>query len=90
MEMKIRLASIAACLTALAALAAGAPATAQTNDEPTSQQRAHQMMIRDADASAQAATDMSYGGTPDTHSAAGHRTGKACLTRSECDIFSGH
>ncbi|CAB3792596.1 hypothetical protein LMG28688_03550 [Paraburkholderia caffeinitolerans] len=88
--MKIRLALITACLTALAALAAGAPATAQTNDEPVSQQRAHQMMTRDADASAQAATDMSYGGTADTHSAAGHRTGKMCWPRSECDIFTGH
>ncbi|NLP60703.1 hypothetical protein [Paraburkholderia sacchari] len=90
MEMKIRLAMIAACLTALAALVAGAPATAQTNDEPASQQRAHQMMIRDANASAQAATDMSYGGTSDTQSAAGQRTGKACETRSQCHPFSGH
>ncbi|MDR3100605.1 MAG: hypothetical protein LBV73_26525 [Paraburkholderia sp.] len=85
--MKIRLALIAGCV---AALAAGAPAAAQSKDEPVSQQRAHQMMTDDADASAQAETDMSYGGMPDTRSAAGHRTVKTCWSRSECDIFFGH
>ena len=84
--MKIRLALIAGCV---AVLAAGAPATAQSRDEPVSQQNAHQTMTDDADASAQASTDMSYGGMPDTRSAAGHRTGKACWPRSECDIFFG-
>lgn len=84
--MKIRLALIVGCV---AVLAAGAPATAQSKDEPVSQQRAHQTMTDDADASAQASTDMSYGGMPDTHSVSGHRTGKACWPRSECDVFFG-
>jgi hypothetical protein len=85
-EMKIRLALIAACV---GVVAAGAPATAQTKDEPVSQQNAHQMMTDDADASAQANTDMSYGGTPDTGSASGHRTGKVCWPRPQCDVFFG-
>jgi hypothetical protein len=84
--MKIRLALIAGCV---AALAAGASATAQSKDEPVSQQRAHQTMTDNADASAQAETDMSYGGMPDTHSVAGHRTGNACRPHSQCDIFFG-
>lgn len=83
--MKIRLALIAACVAAVA----GAPATAQTKDEPVSQQRAHQMMTDDADASAQANTDMSYGGMPDTGGASGHRTVKMCWPRPQCDVFFG-
>jgi hypothetical protein len=85
-EMKIRLALIAVCV---GAVAAGAPATAQTKDEPVSQQRAHQMMTDDADASAQANTDMSYGGMPDTRSASGLRSSKTCWPRPECDVFFG-
>ncbi|MEM5404066.1 MULTISPECIES: hypothetical protein [Paraburkholderia] len=85
--MTLRLALIAACV---AAVAAATPGTARAKDEPVSQERAHQTMTDDADASAQASTDMSYGGTPDTHSASGHRTGKMCWPRPDCDVFSGH
>lgn len=84
--MKIRLMLIAGCV---AALAAGAPATVQSKGESVSQERAHQTMTNDADASAQADTDMSYGGAPDTRSASGHRVGKMCWPRSECDVFFG-
>ncbi|SDD00881.1 hypothetical protein [Paraburkholderia lycopersici] len=84
--MTIRLALIAACV---AALAAAAPGTARAKDEPVSQDSAHQTMTNDANASAQASTDMSYGGVPDTRGASGHRTGKTCWPRSECDIFFG-
>jgi len=84
--MKTRLALIAACVTVVAI---AAPGTARTKDEPVSQERAHQMMTNDADASAQAGTDMSYGGAPDTRSASGHRTGKMCWPRPDCDVFFG-
>ncbi|MCP3710290.1 hypothetical protein M3I54_25545 [Paraburkholderia sp. CNPSo 3274] len=85
--MTLRLALIATCVAAVAAVA---PGTARAKDEPVSQQRAHQTMTDDADASAQASTDMSYGGTPDTRSASGHRTGKMCWPRPDCDVFFGH
>ncbi|WP_322050478.1 hypothetical protein [Paraburkholderia bannensis] len=84
--MKIRLAFLAA-FVALAS--ATVPGTAQAKDEPVSQERAHQMMTNDANASAQAGTDMSYGGMTDTRSASGHRIGKACWPRSDCDIYFG-
>lgn len=85
--MTIRLALIAACV---AAVTAAAPGTARATDEPVSQERAHQTMTDDANASAQASTDMSYGGVQDTGSASGHRTGKMCWTRPDCDVFFGH
>lgn len=85
--MTLRLALIAICVAAVAAVA---PGTARAKDEPVSQERAHQTMTEDADASAQAGTDMSYGGTPETHSASGHRTGKMCWPRPDCDVFFGH
>ncbi|NIE65706.1 hypothetical protein [Burkholderia sp. Ax-1719] len=84
--MKIRLAFIAAFVTVATATA---PGTAQAKDEPISQERAHQSMTNDANASAQAGTDMSYGGVPDTGSASGHRIGKSCWPRSDCDIYFG-
>ncbi|MBB2925841.1 hypothetical protein [Paraburkholderia silvatlantica] len=84
--MTFRLALIATCVAAVAAVA---PGTARAADDPVSQQRAHQTMTDDADASAQAATDMSYGGTPDTRSASGHRAGKTCWPRPDCDVFFG-
>ncbi|QGZ56953.1 hypothetical protein [Paraburkholderia acidiphila] len=85
--MTLRLALIALCVAAVAAVA---PGTARAKDEPVPQERAHQTMTDDADASAQASTDMSYGGTPDTSSASGHRTGKMCWPRPDCDIFKAH
>ena len=84
--MTLRLALIATCVAAIAAVA---PGTARATDDPVSQDRAHQRMTSDADASAQASTDMSYGGTPDTRGASGHRTGKVCWPRPECDVFFG-
>ena len=85
--MTLRLALIATCVAAVAAVA---PGTARAKDEPVSHERAHQTMTDDADASAQASTDMSYGGTPDTRSASGHRTGKMCWPRPDCYVFYGH
>ncbi|POR52071.1 hypothetical protein B0G62_10539 [Paraburkholderia eburnea] len=84
--MKIRLAFLAAIVMVASATA---PGTAQSKDEPVSQERAHQTMTDDANASAQAGTDMSYGGMPDTRSASGHRVGKPCSPRSDCDIYFG-
>jgi hypothetical protein len=86
--MKTRLALIAVCVSVVAI---AAPGTARAKDPPVTQERAHQMMTDDADASAQASTDMSYGGAPDTGSASGsHRTGKMCWPRPDCDVFFGH
>jgi hypothetical protein len=87
--MKIRLALTAACL---AALAAGAPGTANPKDSPPPQQGPHQSMTNDADASAQANTDMSYGGVPDTGSMSGAhtRTGKVCWPDPQCAIPIKH
>ena len=85
--MRTRLAMIAICV---AAVAAAAPGTARAKDEPVSDQSAQQTMTNDADASAQASTDMSYGGVPETHGASGHRTGKMCWPRPDCDVFFGH
>lgn len=86
--MRIRLALAAVCL---AAVAGGVPGTAHPKDEPMTQQRAHQSMTTDADASAQAVTDMSYGGEPDTQSMSGvAHVGKMCWPRSQCDVFFGH
>ncbi|WP_322042106.1 hypothetical protein [Paraburkholderia sp. J67] len=84
--MKIRLAFITAFVTLATATA---PGTARATDDPMSQEHGHQSMTNDANASAQANTDMSYGGMPDTRSASGHRIGKPCWPRSDCDIYFG-
>lgn len=86
--MKIRLALAAACL---AALAAGMPGAVHAKDDPLARQRAQQTMTDDANASAQASTDMSYGGVPDSGSMSGARlrTGKTCGPRSQCDLYFG-
>jgi hypothetical protein len=86
-DMKTRLALIGLCVVAVAA---AVPRTARATDDPATQERAHQTMTNDADASAQASTDMSYGGVPETHGASGHRTGKMCWPRPDCDVFFGH
>ncbi|WP_322032780.1 hypothetical protein [Paraburkholderia sp. J76] len=85
--MTLRLALIATCVAAVAAVA---PGTAHAKDESLPQERSHQTMIDDANASAQASTDMSYGGTPDTRGASGQRAGKMCWPRAQCDVFFGH
>ncbi|WP_322015651.1 hypothetical protein [Paraburkholderia sp. J12] len=86
--MKIRLALTAVCL---AAVAGSMPGTAQAKDDTSVQQRGHQSMTDDANASAQAETDMSYGGVPDTGSMSGGRmhTGKMCWPRSQCEAPAG-
>jgi len=90
--MKIRLALIALCL---AAVAGGAPgsALARAKNEPVVQQEGRQAMSQDANTSAQADTDMSYGGATDTHGMSGTRvsvpptrTGKVCWPHPSCDI----
>lgn len=85
--MTLRLALIATCV---AVVAAGAPGTARAQNESVPQERSHQTMIDNANASAQASTDMSYGGTADTRGASGQRAGKTCWPRAECDVFFGH
>lgn len=85
--MKIRLAIFAVCVSVVAA---GTPRTSLARDEAVPPESAHRTLLDDANASAQAATDMSYGGTADTRSAAGQRTGgKPCLPRSQWDLFFG-
>jgi hypothetical protein len=86
--MKMRLALAALCV---AGVAGGIPGTAHPKDVPVTQQRAHESMANDANASAQANTDMSYGGVQDTHSMSGtvSRTGKMCWPRPTCDVFFG-
>ncbi|WP_322104208.1 hypothetical protein [Paraburkholderia sp. J41] len=88
--MKTRLAWIAACVTAVAA---GMPATARASDDAPAQQgtqpHSQQRMTDAANASAQATTDISYGGTVDSHGASGYRAGKPCTPRAQCDVFFG-
>lgn len=89
--MKIRLALIALCV---AAVAGGAPgsALARSKNEPVVPPEGRQAMSQDANASAQADTDMSYGGTADTHGMSGTRvsaptrTGKVCWPHPSCAI----
>ena len=47
-------------------------------------------MLKDANASAQADTDMSYGGAEATQSAAGSRLSKPCSPGTRCHVFSKH
>jgi hypothetical protein len=84
--MRIRLAFFAAIVTVAAAVA---PGTARAQERPVSQEQARQTMTNDANATAQASTDMSYGGLADTRSASGQRIGKPCLPHSECDVYFG-
>ncbi|RQH09141.1 hypothetical protein [Paraburkholderia dinghuensis] len=94
--MKIRLALIALCI---AAVAGGAPGTAHSRSktEPVAEEQARQAMTQNADMSAQATTDMSYGGAADTHGMSGTRvsttrthTGKFCWPNSTCEVPAGH
>jgi hypothetical protein len=86
--MKIRLALMAACI---AAAAAGLPGTVHPKPPTPAQQQAHQSMLNDANTSAQAGTDMSYGGVSDTGSQSGGqmRTGKVCWPRPQCPVPAG-
>jgi hypothetical protein len=50
-------------------------------------------MVENANASAQSSTDVSYGGVPDTRSAAGGARSLSpptCPTRLNCELFSKH
>jgi hypothetical protein len=94
--MKIRSALIALCL---AAVAGGAPGTAHSRSKtaPVVQDQSRETMTQDANVSAQATTDISYGGTADTHGMSGTRisvtrtrTGKACWPHPSCDIPVKH
>ncbi|QGZ63152.1 hypothetical protein [Paraburkholderia acidisoli] len=87
--MKTRLAWIAAGITIVAVCI---PAMALASDDAATQAaqpRAQQRMTDAANASAQATTDMSYGGTSDSRGASGYRVGKPCTPRAQCDIFFG-
>jgi hypothetical protein len=90
--MKIRLVLIALCL---ASLAGGAPgsALARAKNVPVMQPQGREAMTQNANASAQAETDMSYGGAADTNGMTGvsvprYRTGKMCWPRPTCEIPS--
>jgi hypothetical protein len=94
--MKIRLALIALCL---AVVAGGTPGTAHSRSKtaPVLQEEGRQAMTQDADVSAQAITDMSYGGTADARSVSGTRvsvtrtrTGKMCWPHPTCAVPAGH
>lgn len=94
--MKIRLALIALCL---AAVAGGTPGTVQARSKtgPDLQQEGRQTMTQDADMSAQATTDMSYGGAADAHGMSGTRvsvtrtrTGKMCWPHPTCPVAVRH
>ncbi len=86
--MNTRLALTALCV---AALASGTPDTAHSRGKWAPQPQARQAMTNDADASAQSSTDMSYGGTAETHSVSGpSRTGKVCWPQSKCPIPVTH
>lgn len=78
---------IAACVLVVGA---GMPHRLHANEMSASvRPPPHQKMEDDANASAQAATDMSYGGTSDTHSESGSRTNRSCGPRGQCDIYFG-
>jgi hypothetical protein len=85
--MKIRMPLIAACVLVVGA---GLPHCLHA-DEASSRGEPppHQKMQADADASAQADTDMSYGGNADTHSESGGAANPGCVVRSQCDIYFG-
>lgn len=90
--MNTRLALTALCV---AAMASGTPDTAHSRGkwapQPQSQPQSRQTMTNDADASAQSSTDMSYGGTAETHSVSGpSRTGKVCWPQSKCPVPNPH
>ena len=85
--MKIRMPLIAACVLVVGA---GMPHRlhadeASSHGEPPP----HQKMQDDANASAQAGTDMSYGGESDTHGESGGATHQRCVVREQCDIYFG-
>lgn len=85
--MRIRMPLITACVLVLGA---GMPRTAHTEDAPShTQPSSHQRMQDDANASAQASTDMSYGGAPDTRSASGKAASPPCGPGLRCDVYFG-
>lgn len=85
--MKIRMLLIAACVLVVGA---GMPQRLHANEAPQSTEPpAHQKMQDDANASAQAGTGMSYGGTSDTRGESGGSTNQRCWPRARCDIFFG-
>jgi hypothetical protein len=88
--MKIRIPLIAACLL-VAGVAVPQTLRADEAAEPA-EASPHRQMQNDANASAQAATDMSYGGMRDTRSESGDPRGATdsrCWPRARCDIFFG-
>ena len=76
---------------ALFLLSAGCTSVQETRQSVQPSARA--TMIENANASAQSSTDVSYGGVPDTRSAAGGTrspSSPTCTTRLKCDLFSKH
>ena len=86
--MKIRMPLIAACLLVLGV---GVPRSVHADDTRphTPLSSSHQKMQDDANASAQAETDMSYGGTPDTRGASGNAAKRSCGPGLRCDLYFG-
>ncbi|PXW25410.1 hypothetical protein [Paraburkholderia caballeronis] len=84
--MKIRLPLIVACVLVVGT---AMPRSVHADDAQPSRPPPHQKMQDDANASAQASTDMSYGGAADTRSVSGNAANQRCLPRARCDIFFG-
>jgi hypothetical protein len=98
-EMKTRLLFVSGAL--LVAMSAGA--VAQENQQEPQQQAQQQArptgqagVLHDANTSAQATSDTSYGGMPDARTATGSATSsmsrpRQCVGGSvQCDVFFGH
>lgn len=73
-----------------AILMVAANITSAQETQQRAQPSARATMQDNANASAQASTDMSYGGIEATRSAAGDRRSNTCATGARCDLFSKH
>jgi hypothetical protein len=98
-EMKTRLLFVSGALL----IAISGSALAQESQQEPQQQAQQQArptgqagVLHDANTSAQATSDTSYGGTPDARTAAGNATSsmsrpRQCVGGSvQCDVFFGH
>ncbi len=76
-----------------AILLASAGITNAQETQQSAQPSARATMVENANASAQSSTDVSFGGVPDTRSAAGGARSLSpptCPTRLKCELFSKH
>jgi hypothetical protein len=78
-------------LAAVGAITLGSTSIATAQDtEQSAQPSARARMAANANASAQSSTDVSYGGVPDTRSAAGGTRPTTCATHDLCDVSHKH